>query len=337
MEEVTIKDVANKAGVSIGTVSRVINGAGDIKEKNRVKVEEAIKALNFRPNQYAQGLKNNKSKIIGLIIPVIRSDWGMNILSKLQQVAAEKGYIVVALDSKANREVERECINFLWEKRVEGIVIITTGENEDLLLSIRDKGTAVVCVDGKPKSILLDAVYSDKWQGTYEAVSYLIRCGHKKIALVTGKQDMQPNVDRFNSYMQACYDHNIPIQNEYIRFGEFTKEYGVEFIKWFVGMPPENRPTAVITGPSVITYGCLSAAKQFGISIPDDLSLISYGEISMEEIITPRLTYCQQLFEDVSRIATEMIIENIENPKRLPSQVVLTPQLIIHDSVKKIL
>lgn len=336
MGEVTIKEVAKKAGVSIGTVSRVINGAKDVKEKNRIKVEAAIEELNFRPNHYAKNLKSNKSNLIGIIVPDLTDEFFLFLTNGIEQAATHEGYLVVVLTSKGNAELEKKYIEFLWEKRVDGIVITSAGGNEDILLPIRDKGTPVVFVDRKPQSHLFDSVYVDKRHGAYLATSYLIECGHRKIALATGPKELVTNADRFSGFIQALYDHNIPIQNEYIRFGSFTEESGLEFMHWFTSLSVEERPTAVLSGSTVITYGCLYGAIRLGVSIPDDLSMISYGSLGMEELINPKITYIHQMSTEVSEITSKLILEKIKTPLSHAQQTVLTPHIVVRDSVKRL-
>lgn len=334
MGEVTIKEVARRAGVSVGTVSRVINGAQNIKLSNLRKVEQAITELNFRPNQYAQGLKSNKSNIIGIIVPNLINEFFLNISKGIEQLAISQGYLAVVLDSEGNPELERKYIEFLWEKRVDGIVITTEGGNEDLLVKIRDSGTPVIFVDRKPQAHLFDTVYMDKYGATKLAMNYLIERGHNRIAFVTGRRDLSTNTDRFNGYIEALYSHDIPIRNEYIHFGTFSKECGLVFMDWYASLSPETRPTAVMSGSAIITYGILCGAKRQGVGIPDDLSLISFGSLSMEELLPNRITYIEEMKAEVSEITAELIMERIHNPFEHVKQMVLTSKIVPHDTVK---
>jgi LacI family transcriptional regulator len=296
-------------------------------------VEKAIEELSFRPNHYAKNLESNKSNMIGIIVPNLTDEFYLYLTNVIEQNAAREGYLVVILTSKDNSELERKYIEFLYDKRVDGIVLTSAGGNEDILLPIRDSGTPVVFVDRKPQIYPFDSIYVDKKRGAYLATAHLIECGHRKIALVTGPKGLVTNVDRFNGFVQAMYDHNIPIQNDYIRFGTFSEEFGLEFMQWFTSLSPEERPTAVLSGSTVITYGCLYGAARSGISIPDDLSMISYGNLGFEELINPKITYIYQMSAEVSEAVSTLILEKIKDPMGLAHQTVLTPHLVLRNSV----
>ncbi len=336
MKEPTIKDVAERAGVSIGTVSRVINGAVNVKKQNLTRILEAIDELNFRPNQYAKGLKSNKSNIIGIIVPNLVDEFYVNLINQIEQAMTREGYLLVFLSSRDSSELECKYINYLWDKRVDGIMITSTGQNEDLLEKIHQSGTPVVFVDRKPQNNGFNSVYADKKGAAELATSYLIQKGHQRIALVTGSKLLTTNIARFNGYTKTMFDHQLPINNNYIWFGEFTQKFGYEFIEWYMKQPAEVKPTAIIAGSSVITYGCLLAAKQFGIRIPEDLSLISYGNISYDKLITPRLTYIQQMVEDIGKASAQLMIEKLNDEASYPRQIIMQPDLVIHDSVKEL-
>jgi LacI family transcriptional regulator len=130
------------------------------------------------------------------------------------------------------------------------------------------------------------------------------------------------------------YDHQLPINNDYIWFGEFSQQCGIDFIEWYVKQDSEKKPTAVISGSSIITYGIMLGAKQYGIRIPEDLSLVSYGNIGYEKLIEPQITYIQQMAEEISMSSAKMIIEKINNPNNHIKQIVLKPGLIINNSVR---
>jgi len=336
MKEPTIKDVAKRAGVSIGTVSRILNGAKNVKKSNLEKIQKAIEELGYRPNQAAKSLKSNKSHIIGIIVPNLFDDFYVNVITKVEQVLTSKGYLLVVLSSHNDEELERENINFLWEKRVDGIMVISTGQNEDLLWKIYESGTQVVFIDRKPRKNIFSSVYTDKQIAAKKATDLFIRYGHKKIALVTGMKKLISNEQRFNGYISTLYDNGIPINNDYIWFGDFAPKTGIEFMEWYVKQDSDNRPTAILSGSAMITYEILLGAKQYGIRIPDDISLISYGNFLFDKLIEPRITYISEFAEEIGEAAVELVLDKIQNPSAHERQVVMEGELIENDSVKHI-
>lgn len=337
MKDPTISDVAERAGVSIGTVSRVINGAVNVKKQNMERIQEAIKELNFRPNQYAKNLKSNKSNIVGIIVPNLVDEFYINLINQIEQTMTLEGYLLVVFSSRDSSELEHKYINYLWEKRVDGILITSSGQNEDLLQKIMHTGTAVVFVDRKPQANIFDTVYADKQNSARIATSHLIQNGHKRIALVTGPKSLSTNVDRFNGYTRTMYDNELPINNRYIWFGEFNTKCGLEFMKWYVRQDPDERPTAIICGSQMITYGCLLAAKEYGIRIPDEMSIVSYGNVGYEKLIAPQLTYIQQMDAEISKASAQLLIDKLNNRNDYPRQIVMKPEIIIQDSVKNLI
>jgi len=335
LKEATIKDVAEQAKVSVGTVSRVINGAINIKEENRVKVEKAIRELGFRPNQYAKGLKNNKSNIIGIIVPNLLDEFYRYIVQKIEEIASGQGYLPVLLNSRDDIAAERRYIEFLWEKRADGIAIVASGnQNEDILLSMRQAGTAVIFIDRRPTNPVFDAVYADKKGAALVATNYFVRLGHQKIAMATGHRGLISSEDRFEGYVRALYDNNIQIQNTYIQFGSFSEDFGVYLANWWQGLPPEERPTAILLGSAIITYGFLCGAKQLGIRIPEDVSIISYGNIGLDFLVEPKITYMQQLSMQIAETAANLLFDRLKAPVHPTKQVALPVNLIEQATVQ---
>lgn len=335
MKESTIKDVAKHAGVSVGTVSRVINGATNVKKANLVKVNEAIQELGFRPNQYAKGLKSNKSDIIGIIVPNLADEFYRYSISQIEEIATEQGYLPVVLNSRGDSAAERRYLEFLWDKRANGIALVACGdENEDIMLVMRNSSMPIVFFDRRPANHVFDAVYVDKKEGAYIATNYFANKGHQKIALITGPKSIISSYDRFEGYVQALFDHNIQLQNNFVRFGSFTEQFGVETASWWYSLEPGERPTALLLSSVVITYGFLCGAKKLGISIPEDVSIISYGNVGFDQLIVPKLTYLKQRNETIAKTTAGLIFERLHSPMDHTKQVVIATELVEQDSVR---
>ena len=332
MSKATIKDVAKVADVSIATVSRVINNIDNVKPALKERVQNAIKALGFEPNQLARGLKNDVTHTIGVIISDMANPFFMGLTREIEKKVNEIGYILLVVSTDDNPEKELKYIRVMAEKRVDGIIISSTGKNEDYLNSMAESGIPVIFVDRKPFKHKLDCVYMDKAYAMYNITNMLLSKGHKRISIVMGSREIMTNFDRFAGYARSIHEANMPLDNDLIMYGEFTEAFGRQALKEIVKMA--DRPTAIISGSVQITRGILIEAKQLGMTIPDDFSLISYGNIDMSTLISPTLTYIDSLNEKIGALAGELIISRMANPAEKPEQIVVEANLIMGESVK---
>ncbi len=329
----TIKDVAIKAGVSIATVSRVINDVSSVTPEIRNKVWKAIRELDFRPNQLARGLKSDVTHTIGVIISDISNPFFMSIIREIEKKINQAGYNLLIVSSDDEPEKERKDIKTMIENRVDGIIISSTGQNEEYLSSIVELGVPVIIIDRKPFKNKFDAVYVDKALAMYEIANYLLSKGHHRISIVMGPRYIMSNFDRFAGYARCMQAANILLDNDLIIYGEFTEDFGRLALNDLLKI--KNRPTAIISGSVQITRGILMEAKKLGLTIPDNFSLVSYGNIDMSTLINPSLTYVESLNEKIGAVAGELILNRIKNPDGKLEQKVFESKLIVGDSVKE--
>ncbi|MDK2799453.1 MAG: LacI family transcriptional regulator [Clostridiales bacterium] len=334
MERVTIKDVARRAGVSIATVSRVINKTSNVSPEIKKKIEEAIVELNYRPNLMARALKNDITHTIGIIISDISNPFFMNIIREVENQVKEFGYTLIMVSTDEDPEKERQYIKVMYDKRVDGIIISSTGKNEDYLCKVKDSGIPIIFIDRRPDDYKFDTVYVDKAKAAYNITNYLLSKGHRKIALISGPRDIITNYDRFLGYTKAFYNNNLPINNEFLYFGEYTSEYGAQVLEQIFKL--KDKPTAIISASEKITNGILLQANRLNICIPDDISLVSFGDIEMGELIKPRLTYVDNLNNEVGKIAGKMILERLKDYQKNVEERILNTNLVIRESVKEI-
>ncbi len=330
----TIKDVARHANVSIATVSRVVNGAPSVKKQLKEKVEQSIRELNFTPNQLARGLKCNETKTIGVIIPDMSNPFFMKIISEIEKVIGEKGYVVLIVSTRDWEQKELDSINLMVNKSVDGIVITSTGQNEEMLAGLAEKGFPVVLMDRRPKRPFFDSVYVDKVKAMKTMNSYLFEKGHKRIALVTGPKELPSNKDRLTGYIESYFEQNLLADKELIKNGTFTEEFGSQAFEEIIGNLKDV--TAIVSGSARITDGILKKAKEMRVSIPGELSVISLGDIINSELIEPRLTYFEAMPAQIGRTAGQLLLERINNPDGKVKEVVFDSDLVEGKSVKTI-
>jgi len=328
---ITIKDVAKKAHVSVATVSRVINGNDSVDEGLKQKVQDAIKALGFKPNQLARSLKKDVTNTIGVVVSDISNSFFINVARVIEKRIAPHGYMIIMASTDSSSEKELRYISMMQEKRVDGLIISPDIGTPEHLDSLGGVGCPVVCIDRKSLSSVYDSVYVDKAKSTEDLVSLLIRRGHERIALVTGPKELSTNYDRFSGYAKAMYDHDITFKNDYMLFGRFDEEWGRESLRRLMTMP--KRPTAIVSGSGIITNGILLEATESGVRIPDDMSLVSFGEIPMQPLISPKITYVESLVEQIGTIAGDMIISRIAEPSQPRKEKILSAKIIEGSSV----
>jgi len=331
---VTIKDVAKYANVSIATVSRVLNGVANVDESLKEKVLKAIDELNFKPNQLARALKNDVTNTIGVVVSDISNPFFINVAREIERQISVHGYMMLMVSTDGSPQKELQYMSVMQEKRMDGLIISPDISTQKHLDSIKKIGCPTVCIDRKALSTVYDSVYVDKVRSAYDLSDYLIKKGHTRIALVTGPKELSSNYDRYYGYVKASYDNNIGIDNDLVLCGSFNEEWGHESLKKLFNM--DNKPTAIISGSVSITNGILCEAKEMKIKIPDDVSLVSFGEISMQKIIEPKVTFTQSMISEIGFIAGSMIIARINNTSLPIHEEVLTANIIEGNSVKNL-
>lgn len=331
MSNPTIKDVAKKADVSIATVSRVINNAENVNPEMRQKVLDVISELNYKPNRIARGLKNKTTNTIGVIVSNIANPFFMNIAKEIENIIQDHKYSLIMGSSEDNHKKESDYIKLFHEKQVDGLVISSTGKNEDYLFQLYETGLPIIFIDRRPTKKSFDSVYVDKIQSTNNMVKYLIDKGHEKIALITGSKQIITNFDRYVGYTKAFFDLDMEIKHKYLFFEEFTLEFGKRSLEALFDLP--EPPTALISGSSLITEGILIKAQEKGLKIPEDFSIITFGNIDMSELITPKMTYANQMSKEIGKKAGKLLIKRIKNKEQGIERIKLESNIIEGNSV----
>lgn len=330
MANTTMKDVAERAGVSTATVSRVINKADNVNPELREQVLKVIEELDYKPNQLARSLKSSVTNTIAFISSDISNPFFIKIAKKVEEGIRNDNYTIIIGSTEDDPQAELKYLKLLYEKRVDGIVISSTGENEDYLKELSRK-MPVICIDRRPETHKLNSVYVDKEKATYEAVNYLAEKKHKKIALVTGAKSIITNYDRYIGYIKGIYENDITLNSNYIKFGQFSFEFGEEALLDLLDL--EERPTAVIAGNSFITAGVLLKAKELNLSIPKDLSLISFGNIANSQLITPKLTFIDEKVDEIGEKASDLLLAGLKDKKSKIREIKIKTKINNGDSV----
>lgn len=330
----TIKDIAKKTGLGLATISSYLNG-GNVRETNRIKIEAAIEELHYEINEVARGLKTNKTKTIGVVIPELNNIFCTEIITSMEDMLRSHGYAIIVCDCRTNRKLEKEAISFLTQKRVDGIINMPVDETGTHLKNFCKSGKPVVLIDRKIKNLNCDSVYVDNRTASREAVELLIRDGHRKIGIIAGPQDIFTAKERLLGYQDALIQSHIPIREEWIYYGDYKMSSGVQGIETLLR---ENQDmTAVFTCNYEMTLGAVIGGNELGVSIPEDLSLVGYDNPAFARACRPQLTVVVQPTEAIGREVAQVMLRRLEDRDAdQPQNIRLKASIIEGRSVKRV-
>lgn len=327
----TIKDVAREAGVSIGTVSRFLNGA-DIKEKNKIAINKAIKLLNYKVNPIARCLKTSKTNTIGVLIYDLTSVYATTIVKSIEQKLFEYGYNIFVCDYWNNTELEVKKANLLIEKMVDGLIVFPCSSNTDYLQNIQASGIPIVLVDWVVDDFKCDYVLIDNINATYNAVEMLIHNNHRRIGIINGPEDNYIANERLRGYRRVHQDYSVPLDNNLIKMLGFGKKDGYRSFQKLMDMA--NPPTAIIACNYDTTIGMIKAINEREIHIPEQLSLIGFDNLGLSDVFHQPLSTIVQPTKEIGSRVGELMLKRIKgNYDNFPSTHRLKTNFIAKDSI----
>lgn len=331
----TIRDIARKAGVSVPTVSKVLNNRPDVSESTRRRVQQVIASLQYNPSGIARSLVLQKTHTLGLIIPDISSPFYPDVAKGVQNRAYELDYSVLLFDSDNKLEKENHAIKLMKSKRVDGMIVSLAAENRQELRLLEEEGFPVMQIDRIVPGSTAPFVTIDNCLSAYEATTYLIGLGHKCIAHITGNLASQTARDRLQGFYKALEEQGSVVTEYHVLQGDYTVRSGREHMRTLLTL--KKRPTAVFVANDLMALGCYEAVFERGLSIPGDMSIIGHDDVEIASLIRPLLTTMAQPTYELGRAAVEGLIRQIEgrnanSGKTEVENVVLRAQLIIRSS-----
>jgi len=333
----TLKEVAKKAGVSITTVSRVINGSSKVNGETRERVQKAMIQLDYQPNRVAQRLRasSGQSKLLGLIIPDIQNQFYSNIVRGIEDVTYGHDYAVILCNSDENPNKERFYLEVLKSESVDGIILPPIHQFGEEIESIIELGIPIVCVDRKLMRKKVDTVVIGNEKGGYDAVSHLIEQGHKKIAILTSSLQFSSFDERQKGYERALKENGIEIDKRLIKEGDpRSSETARELTDELLSL--DSPPTAIFATNNLMTLGVLESVNKHEMQIPDDISIVGFDDLPWAKAISPPLTTIKQPAYEMGQKAAELFFQRVENPSREPELVIMEPKLIVRESTAKL-
>jgi LacI family transcriptional regulator len=330
--KITITDVARKAGVSISTVSRVLNDNVPVSDELRAKVLAAVADVNYRPKVFAHHLQSWNKTIIGLVLPGLTSPFFLEVFKGIERECFAQSYVPYLFSSEEDPEKEIFYTDHLLQMGVSGIIYIGAfgWEYEDHLIKACERGIPITVINREVTNCLADHVLNNKTRGNYLATNHLIRLGHRRIGCVATLSYGGTGHEQLKGYHQAMEEAQAPIQEDLIIETSPSVEGGYQAGKSL--LQRDSPPTAIFVRSDVVAIGVMGAAFDLGFRIPEDISIVGFGDISFSSYLNPPLTTIHQPQREMGAVAARLLFERIENKKLPQRQILIEPNLVVRGS-----
>lgn len=331
---ITIKDLAEKLNISVSTVSRALKDNPEISQKTRKAVQTLAKALGYKPNPIAVALKTHKSNTIGVVVPQIVSTFFATVVKKIEEVAEHYGYNILVASSNESFEKEKKNIDIFLANRCDGIIlsISKATTSYDHIKQILNMGVPLVLFDRTTKELDVAKVVADDADAAYKIVQHLIHGGARKIALLTGPEQLSIGKNRMKGYLKAMTLNKLEINQDYIiRCDDFSVKAAKEATKRLLNM--ENVPDAVFGINDDMAIGAIEAIKEKGLKIPQDVAVFGFSNSKRSHYMSPSVSTINQFPEKIGEKAAELLFQQILDPKHAQiRKEVINCELIIRES-----
>lgn len=328
--KVTIYDVAEKAGVSIATVSKVINNTGNMRETTRKNIKKVMAELNYQPNIMASALMGKGTKTIGLLVPDISNPLFSELAKIIEDRAHESDYSVIICSTDDNKEKELKYLEVLRKKQVDGFIVGSSFKDKSKLNDLVDESIPLVMLTQDDDEIKGSKVAIDDYRGGYIATEHLLKLGHERIFIIAEKA--YSSSMRIEGYKGALKDWGVEVDENIIARISASIEGGTDTFLNLYKENKDNNPTAIFTSNDQIATGVLIAAQQLSIAVPEDLSIIGFDDTILGKTAHPPLSTVAQPINDIGKEVVDILIEEIETEKKSIKRIIHEPTLIIRDT-----
>ncbi len=326
----TIKQVAERAGVSTSTVSHVLNGTHFVSPPLTERVLRAVEELDYQLNPVARSLAGGRSSVIGLMIPELAVSYSGEILRGIDEALANAGYDLLLHTTHNQRVKERVFVHKLAHGLTEGLLLLLPSDPNAYLAPLYKKQFPYVVIDHQGFDDFSPTVVSTNWQGAFEATRYLIELGHRRIGFVAGASHTSSALERLQGYRDALQRAGIPFDHDLVREGYFARPPSYEAALHLLDLP--DPPTAIFAANDVSAFGVIDAIHARGLRFPHDVSVIGFDDIPEAAAARPALTTVRQPLAEMGRTAVGMLLEYIAEPERPTRRITLDTELIIRES-----
>lgn len=334
----TIKDIAIKTGVSMATVSRVINNSGYVSPKTRSIVEKVIREYDFVPNAMAKGLSRKNSEMIGALIPEIDNPFFSGVIHGINEICDDRKRNLLLCSTNESMQRELRLIRAMKQQRICGMIVASSLDEEkqdkDYAALFNNFGSPVVLIDRSIIGTDLDGVFTDDARAITSLVALLFDNGHRHIEYFTGQQT-SAGKKRLAGFRAAFDRYGLNCRNEWIHFCSFSKREGYQITKAIFSRPREQWPTAIVASNNMLSLGVLRALNELGLQIPQDVAFCAYDQLEIAEYLHYNITLIEKDNAEIGRLAAQILFERIEgtaSEKKL--NVILQPRLVVRGSEK---
>ncbi len=327
-----MNDIAREAGVSIATVSRVINNSINVNDATRAKVQKAIKELKYQPSRVAKRLrsKSTSSNLLGVLIPDIENPFYVDVLRGIEETAYSRNYAIIMCNYGQDEKKEKLYLETLRSEAIDGLIVAPVREDDPMLRKMVKDGLPVVCVDRGLTGIDVDIVVVDNREGASKAVSFLIESGYTRIAYITGLPSIPTTHQREQGYRDAHEQNSLPLDESLIKYGNSKYDSGKILCEELLNQ--KDPPDAIFAGNNLITLGALETIHKKGLKIPGDIAVIGFDDMIWSNSLNPPLSAIRQPAWEIGKRAGELLIQRIEEPGRACIQMILKTELMIRNS-----
>lgn len=327
----TIKDVAKRANVSPTTVSYVINGTRFVSPATEERIRAAIKELDFRPNFIARSLRANRTMTVGMIVSDITNPFYADIVRGAQDLLTGKHYSLILSNTDEAPIREFETLNFMRQKKVDGLIAVSTGQNAEAFYETANSGLPIVLVDRGLPGNRLCTILADDEDGAYQATQHLLRLGHRRVGVILGKLSITTTDHRRAGYETAMREAGLAIDPALMVYGHSSLAGGIAASRSLLSLDPP--PTAIFATNNLMTVGLFLTFKERQLRCPQDIAVVGFDDIVWLSAFYPALTTIAQPSYEIGQNAAELLLQMMENNKVSdPRTVTLPTKLIIRES-----
>ncbi|MEV8315950.1 LacI family DNA-binding transcriptional regulator [Streptomyces sp. NPDC059900] len=324
----SIKDVAAEAGVSVATVSRVLNSHPSVSPAARARVIAAIESLGYRPNAVARSLRTDQTRTLGLVISDVLNPYFTALARSVEEAARALGYSVIIGNADERPELQDHHVRTLLDRRIDGLLVSPADGGTPLLLDTARAGTPMVFVDRWIPGMDVPVVRADGREAIRDLVAHLHGVGHRRLAIIAGPAATTTGSERVEAFREALAAYGIPLPDSYIGQGDFQADSGRRATERFLTLP--EPPHVIFAADNLMALGALDAIRARGLRVPDDIALAAFDDIPWFVHTDPPITAIAQPTGDLGRAAVQALVDRIEG--RDPRSVTLPARLVVRRS-----
>jgi LacI family transcriptional regulator len=339
-KQITITDLAEKAGVSISTVSRVINNKPHVSDETRQRVEAAIADLNFQPDQHARGLRGIPSRLVALVIPDILNVYYTTLAKEIERQLQEKGYTMLLGITHDQSSLMQAYLEKFAKINIDGLIYVPppSDETSSSIRSLAQTGLSIIEINRRREADLFFGVEADNFGAVTQALEHLFELGHRKIAMIVGQQDTSTGLKRLEGYRYFMNNHRIRPDPALVKIGEFSRSFGENATQELLDEAQVHPFTAVFATSNRLLMGAMQVLRRRKIAVPGDLSVIAMDDAEWLEAFSPAITTVDVAIEEMAALTVDLLLKQIQQSlsQETPRTYTLSTALKIRNSCMKI-